>query len=55
VPFLHESAVESQGWPIDGELLDGLALLHRFQGKLAVLLVVLGCGLAGAALQLTVL
>ena len=29
--------------------------LYRFQAKLTVLVVVLGCGLIGAALQLTVL
>ena len=153
VPFLHDTAVESQGWLTDGEFLDGLALggilpapmiifstfvgyqagglagslamtfgiflpafvfpiffhrglvalaenprvrpfllgvaagvvglitavtveilkesvvdvpagilaaaafliLYRFQGKLTVLFVVLGCGVVGAALQLTVL
>ncbi|HWH45773.1 MAG TPA: chromate transporter, partial [Thermoleophilaceae bacterium] len=31
------------------------ALLYRFQGKLTILFVVLGCGLVGALLQLTVL
>ena len=31
------------------------AILYRFHGKLTVLLVVVGCGLVGAALQLTVL
>ena len=31
------------------------AVLYRFHGKLTVLVVVLGCGLIGAALQLTVL
>ena len=35
--------------------LAAFAALYRFQGKLAILIVVLGCGLAGAALQLTVL
>ncbi|HEV3000884.1 MAG TPA: chromate efflux transporter [Solirubrobacteraceae bacterium] len=35
--------------------LGAFALLYRFHGKLTVLFVVLGCGLAGAALQVTVL
>lgn len=35
--------------------IGGFLILNRWHGKLTVLYVVLGCGLVGAALQLTVL
>ncbi len=52
IEILRESVVDVPA----GILAAGaFLLLYRFQGKLSVLFVVLGCGLAGAALQLAVL
>lgn len=52
VKILEESVVD-----VPAALLaaGAFAVLYRYQGKLAVLFVVLGCGLIGAGLQLTVL
>ena len=52
VEILEESVVD-----VPAALLaaGAFAVLYRFQAKLTVLFVVLGCGLIGAALQLTIL
>jgi chromate transporter len=52
IEILKESVVD-----VPAGLLAAAAflLLYRFQGKFTVLFVVIGCGLVGAALQLTVL
>ena len=52
IEILKESVVD-----VPAGILAALAFLtlYRYQGKLTVLFVVLGCGLIGAALQLTVL
>src|SRR5688572_5971209 len=52
VEILEESVVD-----VPAALLaaGAFALLYRFQTKLTVLFVILGCGLIGAALQLTIL
>ena len=52
VEILEESVVDV---PAALLAVGAFAVLYRFQAKLTVLFVVLGCGLLGAALQLTVL
>jgi len=52
VEILEESVVDV---PAALLALGAFAVLYRYQGKLTVLFVVLGCGLIGAGLQLTVL
>ena len=52
VEILRESVVDV---PSGVLAVAAFAVLYRYQGKLTVLAVVLGCGLIGAGLQLTVL
>lgn len=51
VEILDESVVDV---PTAVLAASAFVVLYRFQAKLTVLFVVLGCGLIGAALQLTV-
>jgi len=52
VRFVKDSVIDVPSGVLE---IAAFAALYRFQGKLTVLFVVLGCGLIGDALQVTVL